>query len=119
MEILTVWNNNKTGLNEECLRNENGNYIGIKTGTIYDCHVHYHSQQYEAIIISVDETNMTGMYHLYKELNDNNNENNKKWKRKFIGCYVTVEKTHWCGEKQIYRCLELGDYWSSDEIKLL
>jgi hypothetical protein len=118
MQTYTVWKNNYTGINEKCLMNEDGNYIGIKTGDKYLKSEHYHSQQLKAQIISVDESNQTGMIHLYKEANEIG-ENKKSWKEQYIGCYITVEKAHWCGDIQVYRCLELGDYWSSNEIKIL
>jgi len=118
MQIYHVWKNNCMGLNEECLLNENRDYVGIKTGKIYDRNLHYHSEQYKAKIIAVDDINQTGMYHLYKEINEKE-ENNKSWKIKYIGCLVTVERAHHCGDLDVYRCLELGDYWSENEIKII
>ena len=92
--------------------------MGIQSGNTYDPHNHYHSKQYEAQIVSVDKSNLTGMLHLHKD-EESIEENRYSWKEKFIGCYVTVEKTHFCDELQIYRCLELGDYWSSNEIEII
>lgn len=34
-------------------------------------------------------------------------------------CYVTVEKARWCGNIQVYRCLELNEHFSENEIKIL
>lgn len=119
MQLYTVWEKGYIGVNEKCLKNTDGNYIGVKTGNKYNSKTHCHSKQYKALIVAVDDENKTGMYHLYKELSNMNEENNKSWKSQYIGCYVTVEKAHWCGDVQIYRCLELEEYFSDSEIKLL
>ena len=118
MEIYHVWQNNCISVGEECLKNERGDYVGMKTGNIYDSSKHYHSEQFKAQIIAVDEINQTGMYHLSKEHNEKE-ENNKSWKLKYIGYLITVEKAHLYGNLQIYRCLELGEYWSGNEIKIV
>lgn len=119
MQTYTVWKNNGMGIDENCLINYDGDYIGIDTGKIYKQSEYYHSEQFKAQIISVDDKNETGMYHLYTGWSDDNIENHKSWKSKYIGCYVTVETAHWCDDIQVYRCLELSDYWSSNEIKIL
>lgn len=119
MQLYTVWKKDGTGINEKCLMNTDGDYIGIETSKKYSSTNHYHSKQYKAQIVAVDNKNKTGMYHLYKELNDNDEENSKSWKSKYIGCCVTVEKAHWYGDIQVYRCLELNEYFSSNEIKII
>lgn len=82
MQLYTVWKKDGTGINEKCLMNTDGDYIGIETTKKYSSTNHYHSKQYKAQ-------------------------------------YVTVEKAHWCGDIQVYRCLELNEYFSSNEIKIL
>lgn len=119
MQTYTVWTKNYTSVDEKCLRNIDGDYIGIQTGTKYSVENHYHSEQLKAQIVAVDSVNQTGMIHLYGESKTDGDENRQFWKSKYIGCYVTVERAHYFGELTVYRCLELGDYWSSNEIKLL
>lgn len=120
--IHTVWKNCGVGVkpNQKCLKRQNGDFINIDDGTIYPCSDHYASKQYKAIIQKPDTENMTGMYHLYEEFSGNNEENKKSWKEKYIGCYVTVEPAHKCGDLKIYRCLELnGEYFSENELQIL
>ena len=62
------------------------------------------------------------MYHLSSECwNDDNHEDNRaSWKKKYIGCIVTVEEAHLANNLRIYRCLELeGEYFSSNEIEII
>lgn len=117
MNIYTVWTKSGTGINEKCIMNDIGNYIGINTGVCYNSFEHYHSEQFKAQIIAADSFNNTGMIHLYDH--EDTKENKREWKTKYIGCFVTVEKAHMFGELYVYRCLELGEYWSSNEIKIL
>jgi len=136
MNIYTVWSKRvKTGVNEKCLLKEDGNYTGVETGKNYSKEEYYHSKQFKARIISIDIENKTGMYHHYKEFQDDKNinvikrlnyigidtrEDNKySWKLKYIGCYITVEKAHLFGSIQVYYCLELNDYFSGNEIEII
>jgi hypothetical protein len=111
-----VWLKNGTGINERCLKRAPSGYVGIKTGNIYSSLTHYHSQQSLAQIIDADSINQTGMLHLFE---DGCEENRKSWKEKYIGCFVTVEEAHKVGELTLYRCLELNEYFSSNELRLL
>ena len=121
MQIYSVYKNNCFGINEQCLKNTDGDFIGIKTGDIYKGSEHYSRPQLLAKIISADNDNETGMYHLYSGVwgEEGHEENKKSWKRKYIGCIVTVEKAHYADELPIYLCLELEDYFSGNEIELL
>mgnify|MGYP006924683345 CR=1 FL=1 len=98
--------------------NEQGDYVGIKTGRIYGKRYHYHSEQLKSKIVAVDDANKTGMYHLYGE--DNEREDNKiSWKRKYVGCIVTVERAHYADGLEVFRCNELGEYFTENEIELM
>lgn len=122
MKLYTVWNNNLTGIrpSQKCLKNSDGDFVGIETGNVYQATTHYASEQYTARIKAVDEINETGMYHLDAEWSDDGEENAKSLKSKFVGCIVTVEAAHMAGERKIYRCLELdGEYFSDTELELL
>jgi len=121
MLLYTVWKDNTLGIKERCIMNQNGNYVGIKTGKTYSNLEYSASKQYAAQIVDVDSINNTGMYHLNEgwEFEGRIEENKKSWKQKFIGCFVTIEKAHIYGELIVYRCLELNEYFSSNEIKIL
>lgn len=117
----TVWTNTHTGVGEKCLKNKDGDYIGIETGKRYSEKDHYHSLRYNAIIKAIDTENKTGMYHLYKgDFNTyDDEENGKSFKEKYVGCLVTVEGAHYMGKLRVYRCVELQEYFSEDEIELI
>lgn len=117
MKLYTVWNKH-TSVSERCLINQNKEYVGVETGNKYIGDNYRHSQQFKAIIVYVDDKNMTGMYHLNEDYESGNEPNHKSKKSKYIGCEVTVEKAHMCGELAIYRCLELGEYFSSNELAI-
>lgn len=121
IRVYTVWDNHSTGVNEQCLKTANGDFVGIETGNLYSKDKYYSSPQFIAKIISVDDENNTGMYHLYSECwDDENHEDNRAiWKKKYIGCVVTVEESHWAYNLKIYRCLELDEYFSSNEIEII
>jgi hypothetical protein len=117
MKTFTVWDKLSTGVNEKCLMTINGDYIGYKTGKLYKKEDgYYHSKQHIGIIRYVDEKNNTGMYHL----NEVDESDHKKQKlENWIGCYVTLESAHSWGDIKVYRCIELGDYVSSNEVEIL
>jgi hypothetical protein len=113
----TVWKGN-IGVGEKCLLNAAGDYVGVTSGTVYPAAAHRHSAQLDAQIVAVDETNCTGMYHLFRE-DENGDENRRSWKAQFIGCFVTVEEAHKLGDRKVYRCRELNEFFSETELKLL
>lgn len=117
IELYTVWTNGRIGVREKCLLNQDGDYIGIETGNRYDQKDHYHSSQIKGKIISVDDENLTGMYHLFEGWNSND-ENKKSTKRKYIGCYVTLEEAHYADGLRIFRCLEVDEYFSENEVAI-
>ena len=121
MQIYNVYKNNCVGINEQCLKNTDGDFIGIKTGNVYEGCEHYSRPQLLAKIISADDDNKTGMYHLYSGLWDDkeHEENRRGWKSKYAGCVVTVEQAHYADGLPVYICLELGEYFSGNEIELL
>jgi hypothetical protein len=109
-----------TGVGELCLMTDKGHYIGVKTGTFYWKKYHYHTPNHKARIINIDDENLTGMYHLSEgNLFPNAEENEASWKRKYLGAIVTVNVAHSAGEHTIYRCLELDEYFSDNEIEIL
>jgi len=117
MKQFTVWDRSLTGIDEKCLITESGDYVGLDTGKLYKKEDgYYHSKQHIGIIRNVDEYNKTGMIHLSDDAESD--WKNQKMKR-MTGCYVTLESAHSYGELKIYRCLELGDYVSSDEVEIL
>ena len=116
--IFTVYTKKGEGINEKCLMTSSGDYIGLETGTFYSRKKHYHSLQIKGKIVTVDESNKTGMYHLDGEF-DNNEINRFDFKRKYIGCIVTLEKAHFADGLQIYRCVELDEYFSESEVVII
>jgi hypothetical protein len=122
MKLYTIWSKkslshigfefSNQGVDEKCLMDDNEDYFGIKTGNIYSKEEFYHSDQWNAKIVAVDNENKTAMYHLEED-------NRKDWKSKFIGCFVTLEKAHFADSVQVYRCLELnGEYFSEFEVEI-
>lgn len=119
MKLYTVWTNNKTNIGQKCVKNDNGDFIGATTGDTYSKKEHYSSDQIRAKISKIDVNNLTGMYHLAPEV-EGGEQNRSEWKSRFIGCEVTVEAAHYCGNHKVYRCLELGgEYFSDMELTLL
>lgn len=114
-----LWKNNGTGMNEEVLDTSANYYIGVDTGIRYSKKEYYISEYKKARIKSVDEINKTGMYHLYAELNDEEDENNSAFKLKYINAIVSVKRAHYADDKPVYYCHELKEYFSEDEIELL
>ena len=120
MQLYIVWTKLSSGINEKCLLREDGNYIGVETGKLYSIKDGYYtSKLYKAKIKNVDNINKTGMYHLYEGWDENTEENNKSFKQKFIGCFITVREAHYADDLKIYQCLELNEYFSEDEIEIL
>jgi len=132
MKLYTVWSiksyKNKeeakrkhlgNSIEEKCLIREDGNYIGVKTGKIYPKETHYHSENLEGIIIAVDSENKTGMYHLNAGWTEDTDENRASYKKKYLGCHVTLQKAHLYNSLQIYRCIELDEYFSENEVKII
>ena len=119
MQIYTVWTNKRVGVGEKCLMRDNGDYIGLETGTVFPAGEHYHSEQFKGRIVGVDEKNLTGMYHLDEEWSDKSEENAHSFKERFLGCEVTLERAHSADGLQIYRCMELGEYFSEKEVEVL
>jgi len=116
--LVTVWQNSCFGINEKCEISENG-YIGQKTGKVYPFETHYHSPQYLAKVKSVDDINLTGMYHLCEEWSDDSEENAKTLKNSLIGSELIVEPAHWAGERRIYRSVyPVSEFWSDLELEV-
>jgi hypothetical protein len=117
--VFCVWTKNSTGVGEDCLMTTSGDYIGLKTGTFYSKKDHHHSSMVKAKIISVDDKNETGMYHLYKDFSDLDEENNVSYKRKYIGAIVTLKAARWNGKHRVYYCMELHEFFSDNEIEII
>ena len=109
-----------TGI-ERCLMTADGDYIGIESGKLYSKRCHYHSDNIIAQIVSIDDVNKTGMLHLYgdNDLFPDAEENEATKKRKYLGAIITVQEVHNAGEHTIYRCQELDEFFSDDELKIL
>lgn len=117
MKLFTVWDRTSTGIGEKCFLKDNGDYIGKDTGKLYTKKEgYYHSKQHIGIIKNVDENNQTGMYHLSEEAEFDYKTHKMKM---YIGCYVTLESAHSCGDVKVYRCLELKEYVTSNEVEIL
>ena len=114
MELYTVHKSNGIPfiLDEKCLLNDQGDYIGCKTGNTYFSESHKHSKKFKAKITHIDTLDNTGMVHLSEK-------SAIERKAKFKGCYVTVEKAHRMGDILVYRCMENGDYYSQSEIEII
>ena len=119
-DLYTVWKGkNKrhgTGIDEKCVLRNDGNYVGIKTGTVYDKEEYYHSSMLYAEVVSVDERQLNGMIHL-----DPNSEDNKyiALKHKFIGCTMPFRKAHLYGNLQCYTCITTGEVYNQNELRIL
>lgn len=114
-----VWNGTQphgTGVNEICILNTAGDYVGIQTGKVFPGATHYHSVSIPVVISSVDEENNTGMQHL--DADGIFGINKKLWKQRYIGCQVNVIEAHMWGELKVYRCCELDEYFSRNELTL-
>lgn len=118
MKLYTVWTNNSYGVHEKCLMTTDGDFVGQETGTFYSRNKYYASPQLKGKIVSVSEQNETGMYHLYGDMREDSEENAKSVKSKFIGCEITLERAHYADGLLIYRCLELGEYFSENEVQV-
>lgn len=105
------------GINEDCLMSVDGDYVGVVTGTLYPKDSHYHSPLHKAVIISVDQENLTGMMHL-SEADSIFGINKKEYKARYIGCCITVSKVHLFNDVQIYYCTELKEYFSQNELSV-
>jgi hypothetical protein len=119
MELYTVFAKKGFGVNNPCLMDDNGDYIELKSGLKHSKNDYYHRKQFKAKIVSVDNINQTGMYHLSKGWDDDNEENNFSKKSSYLNCFITVEEAHYNGGKRIFNCLELKEYFSEDEIELI
>lgn len=114
-----LWKKNGTGINEEALDTNQDYYIGIDSGIKYDKSNYYISKYNKARIKSVDEINKTGMYYLYAEINDEEDENNSAFKSKYVNAIISVKRAHYVDEHTIYYCHELSEYFSDDELEIL
>jgi hypothetical protein len=116
IELFTIWERNRRGIDEKCLMTENGDYIGQETGSFYSKEDHYHSTQVKGKIVKVDQDNHTGMIHLDDD--SDFEEDYKCRKSEYIGCFATFEEAHYFGNIKVYRCLELGEYFSENELEI-
>lgn len=111
IELYNIWSNKRRGISERCLIKDNGDYIGQNTGEIYLKENHYHSSKIKGKIVKIDKVNNTGMLHLDEAMVNR--------KGKYIGCVATFERAHYFGNIQVYRCLELKEYFTQNEIEIL
>lgn len=113
-----VWKGTGPGMgvsvNEICIMNTAGDYVGIQTGHLFPHAGHYHSVSVPAVISSVDEENRTGMLHL--DADGIFGVNKKLWKQRYIGCHINVIQAHRYGDLKVYRCTELDEYFSQNEL---
>lgn len=117
MNIFRVWDKTSTGINERCYMKDNGDYIGIDTGRLYKKdNGYYHSKQHIGVIKKIDEENMTGMYHLSE---DSEFDYKSQKMKKYMGCVVTLESAHSFNKIKVYRCIELDEYVTSNEVEIL
>jgi len=118
-KLVTVWKKNSFGVSEKCFIGEN-EYVGEKTNQRYSfTDGYYHSPQYLATVKSVDDRNLTGMFHLCGEWSDDSEENAKSKKGGLVDSELIVEPAHWAGERRIYRSVyPVFEYWSDLEIEV-
>lgn len=123
--FVTVWKNSGLGRVGKGTITENGYLCTIKDSlgsdqqTILPFETHYHSPQYLAKVKSVDNRNLTGMYHLCEEWSDDSEENAKTLKESLVGSELIVEPAHWADERRIYRSVyPVFEYWSDLEIEV-
>jgi hypothetical protein len=117
IKLYTVWKNNCRGIEEKCLLTDEGHYIGQDTGIFYSNDEHYHNDQITAKIVKIEDENNTGMLHLADD--SEFEEDYRLRKTNFIGCIATFEEAHYYGDIKVYRCLELGEYFSQNELEIL
>lgn len=111
MEI--VWKSNGSGINERCVVNDNGDFVGVKTGTVYSKETHYCSDKIKAKVVRVDDKQLNGMIHL-----EPGSEQHIR-KQNFIGCTLTFRKAHFFGDIQVYHCFETEEYFNQNELEVL
>lgn len=99
-------------VDEQCLINNEKDYVGVKTGNTYSGTEYRHKENYKAKIIGIEPVNNTGMIHLTEE-------KAIEKKAKYIGCVVTLEKAHKMNGAIVYRCLENHDYYTETEVQII
>lgn len=115
---LFVWSRKGiSSVNESCVINKNGDYVGLKTGNVYDKMMYYHSEVFMALVVCVDKKQLNGMIHLDPEDKDGIKAINRK--HSFIGCVLPFRKAHLYGEHQVYQCILTHEYFNDLEIKLI
>lgn len=106
------------GINEKAYISEN-EYIGKETQNKYPFDQYYHSEQFLAKVKSIDDRNLTGMYHLCEEWSDNSEENAQTLKNSLFGKELIVERAHCAGERPVYRSVyPVHEYWSDLELEI-
>lgn len=109
--MVEVWKPSGISVDEHCLITRDGNYIGIRTGTLYLKGRHYHSPVYLAKVVAAN-VGHTGMFHrcepYMEEIHDLT-----------VGCFIEVVKAHLLDGKQVWRSVPDRLYFSSEEIELL
>lgn len=108
-----VYKCNKEGINEKCVKNDNGDFIGIDSGKTYPKVGHYSCTKILGKVIKIDQKNLTGMFHLGLD----SLEYEKK--KKFIGCIMTFREAHMFGNIKVYQSYETGEYFSQNELEII
>jgi hypothetical protein len=123
--FVTVWKKNGFGVGKGIIV-ENGysckitSSLGFLENVILPSADYYHSEQFIAKVKSVDDRNLTGMFHLYEEWSDNADENAQSLKLGLVGTELIVEAAHWSGDRRIYRSVyPEHEYWSDLEIEII
>lgn len=98
---------------ERVIENGKGDFVGLETGKIYRGEEYYASPTLRATVVSIDEEQKNGMIHL-----EPGSEYHLK-KQNFIGCTMTFRRAHNFGELTVYQCIETGEYYNQNELKVL
>lgn len=115
---LYVWSRKGlTGIKEQCVINENGDYVGINSGMVYDKMMYYHSHVFLAKVISVDKKQKNGMIHLDPKDQEGIKRINRK--HSFIGCILPFRNAHLYGKHKVYQCTLTHEYYNDLEIELI
>lgn len=108
-----IFANNRVGVNELCLINASGDFVGVETGKIYSRLSHYKPDSFLARVIKVDMDQDNGMIHL----EPNSDHHIKKFN--YIGCIMNFIVAHYYGEDKIYLSIETSEYFSEKELEII
>lgn len=112
MNSYIIWEDGYKGVDENACINQDGDFIGLKTGKFYPKEKFKKSETLKAIVKTCEDGSNTGMMHLSEE-------SNNAIRKAFIGCELTFRRAHNFGNIAVYHCLENKDYYTQNELQIL